>query len=262
MAYSQEDYIRKVQGLLRKAEDKAATDAERDTALRMAQNIMTRWGIDQAMLDAERGSTDDKIVHEEFVLVGIWRYPMGRLTWLATLYNNVKAVMLNNPGWREIDGKVYKQTEVYEVTGFKSDIDRLRILVTSLQIQAMRAELAWWDEHQHLYAGQTSSKQHIARRGFLFGFAEGAGAKMREGSAAGRKAAEEEHGSESVALVLRPRELQVQSAFEARNPSLVKVKDRKDHGSAFAQQKGYEAGKRADTGDVKVGAGSKARELR
>jgi hypothetical protein len=143
--------------------------------------------------------------------------------------------------------------------GLKSDLDRARVLVTSLHLQALRAENSWWKENEILYAGLKSGEKHKARRGFLFAFAEGAGTKLREATARGRKAADLEHGGESVALVLRDKSLAVSEKFDELFPTRRSVKDRKNHGDAFARSHGHAAGLRSDVGQPGVG-GSK-REL-
>lgn len=253
----QEEYARKIAALLAKAE--STTPQEAELLLQKAAELMEKYRIDQAMIDAAAGKrtqTNDPIVQEEFVAVGIWRFPIGLMMRLALQHNGIQTVKLIDPGWREIGGKVYKQTEVRSAVGYKSDIDRVRMLLTSLQIQMMRAELAWWDEYSYLYSHESNSKQHVARRGFMFGFAQGAGEKIKAGIDAGRKTAEAEHGSDSVALVLRPRELMVKDEFQKLFPSLRNVKDRKNHGDDFARGKGWVAGQRSDTGGSKLG-GSK-----
>lgn len=245
---TQETYADKIAKLLRKAE--STTPEEAELLFAKAQELMAKYAIDDAMVREAMGdkAPNDPLVREEFVMVGLYRYALARMTFLLLHYNDVKVLKLSDPGWRQVGSKVYKENEVYVAVGYKSDIDRCRVLETSLHLQALRAENAWWRENMGLYSGLPKSKQHLARRGFLFAFAEGAGLKIKEATAKGRQVAEEEHGSTSVALVLQSKEIRVQLEFERQFPETRNVKDRKNHGDSWARQHGYAAGKNADVG--------------
>ena len=245
----QETYAVKIEKLLRKAESTSPQEAELLYA--KAQELMTKYAIDEAMLAAARGLSgkkDDPVISKDFVVVGIWRFPLGRLTYQILINNMIKAIQLSDPGWRKVNGKVYKETYVLAAVGLKSDIERASVLETSLHLQALRAENAWWADHSHLYSNLSKSKQHIHRRGFLFAFADGAGVKLREATQRGKAAAEAEHTKDSVALVLRDKSMAVKDEFNRLFPHTRQVKDRRNHGGDFARSHGYEAGQRADVG--------------
>lgn len=254
---NQEKYVDKINKLLRKAEDRATPPAERDTCIRMAQELMSKWAIDDAMLaaaDAANGKkSDDQIIMDEYVLVGIWRFPLSRLAWNVMRANNIKAVVYKDAGSREVGGKVYKQTEVYKMAGFQSDIERFKLLVTSLQLQCIVAEKEWWEQHQHEYAHLNHSKQHIERRGFMFGFANGVYDQLNKGKQEARKASAETHGS-GMELVLVSREKQVDDFYnDYWGGNLRNARDRISRGGYAAQSSGRAAGQRADTGGNRVG---------
>jgi hypothetical protein len=257
---SQESYAEKIAKLLAKAE--STTPEEAEALVSKAQELMAKYAIDEAMIAAARGLSGSKsnpIVSEEFVSVGIYRFPLERLTFYVLRTNGIQVIKLSQPGWRTVDGKVFKEADVLVGVGYKADIDRARVLATSLMLQAIRAENTWWKEHQPLYRGAKRGG-HFARRGFLFAFADGVYKKLTEATARGRKAAEEEHGGDSVALVLRDKSLAVKDAFEEMFPETRKSKDRKDKGDMFARAHGFESGQRADVGQPGMsGSGSRKR---
>ena len=256
---SKETYAEKIAKLLRKAE--STTPEEAELLYQKAQELMAKYSIDEAMVAAASGTSarnDDPIVKEEFVCVGIYRHALVELTFHVLHNNGIKVVQAHGSPWRQVNGKVYKETRVLYAVGYKSDIDRARALEISLHLQAMRAENQWWSEHQGLYGHVTSGEKHRARRGFLFGFSTGAGVKLAEATSRGRKLADEEHGSDSVALVLRDKSLMVQDEFTKLFPDLRSVKDRKSRGDSFARSKGYEKGKTADVGQPGISGRRKA----
>lgn len=244
------DYADMIAKLLRKAE--STTPEEAESLYAKAQELMTKYAIDEAMINAARGTNreSEPLVSEEFVVTGIWRFPLGRLTHIVLINNGLKDIHLADAGWRTVGGRVYKETWVLMAIGYKSDMDRARVLEASLHIQAMRAEAEWWRENGHLYAYQKKSAQHLVRRGFLFAFADGAHVKLSEATKRGKEAAEEQHGRDSVALVLRDRSLMVQDEYDRLFPPSGRqnINDRKNKGDRFAREHGRAAGLRADVG--------------
>jgi Protein of unknown function (DUF2786) len=254
-------YVDKINKLLARAEG-TDSEAERDTSLMMAQNLMTKWAIDEAMLMAARGNetTVDPIISEEFVIVGIYRFPLKQLAHVTLINNGIKDIQLHDPGWREVNGKVYKETEVLVAVGTKSDMERAKMLYTSLHIQILTAESQWWRDNEQLYSDQKPSQKHQARRGFMFAFADGVSVKLREATRRGRQLAEEEHDKNKMALVLQSKEMRVQDEFRKKFPHTISVKDRKNKGDAWARKHGFEAGQKADVGQGRIGGQSGRRK--
>lgn len=251
---SDDKMITKINGLLRKAE--STTPEEAELLFEKAAELMAKYQIDEAMLRAAapkagRGGVE----REEFVSVSIWRFPIAEMKFRVAQAMGLKVIKLWG-SWREVSGKLYKQTEIYEMFGYKEDLDNFKIIITSLEIQMMRAENTWWKEFGNLYAHETKSGQHQARRGFMFGFASGAAEKYRQIHAKATQTATQQHG-ESVALVLRDKSLEIQDAFRSAYPSTRSVSDRKGRGDGFAQGKGREAGRNADVGGTRLGGSRK-----
>lgn len=260
----QETYADKIAKLLRKAE--STTPEEAELLYAKAQELMTKYAIDEAMINAARkGKNVDPIAQEEFVLTGIYRFPLADLTRFTLQLNGIKVVRLvvgqgNNSPPRTIGGKLFKQTMVFQVVGYKSDLDAIRLLDASLQLQALRAESEWWRANGDRYNGLKPSQKHLQRREFLFAFAEGVAVKLAEATAKGRKAAEEEHGSSSVALVLQSKEMRVQMEFDRLHSDRQDDKSKKQRGGDHAGDAGFEAGRNADVGQP--GLASNRKQLR
>jgi hypothetical protein len=250
----QEKYVDKINGLLRKAE--STTPEEAELLYAKAAELMAKYQIDEAMLMAKEHKARGTVQSEKFVSVSIWRFPINELKWRVAMAMGLKVIQLQKDIWREVNGKTYKENEVLDIFGFNEDIEMFKMLITSLEIQMMRAENTWWQEHAHLYTNISKSKQHNTRRGFMFAFAQGAASKYTEVGRKAQKQAEAEHGSESVALVLRDKSLEIADAFKSAYPHTKSTSDRKSRGDAYAQSAGYVAGQNADVGQSGVGSGS------
>lgn len=138
---NQEKYAEKIAKLLAKAES-STFEAERDAFIAAAQNLMTRYAISEAMIDSARGIERDEIEQETFKLTGVFRESVGELLWAIASSNNCRAVLMPDMRIRDEDGKT-KLTLQYTLTGFRSDLDRVKLLFSSLQIQAASAQAAW-----------------------------------------------------------------------------------------------------------------------
>jgi hypothetical protein len=245
-------YADKIAKLLAKAESTTPEEAEMLTA--KAQELMAQYAIDEAMIEAARGFSGEssKYGEEEFVAIGIYRYSLSKLTHVVLQANGLRTFEWTGKNPRVVDGKLYKETVVVVGCGQKGDLDRVRVLNTSLMLQAITAENAWWREHKHEHEWKPK-KGHYERRQFLLSFAYGVHQKMTAAAERGKKAAEAEHSSDSVALVLRDKALVVQAEFEKRHPDLRSKRDSKKGGSMAAHAAGHAAGLRANTGEPSVG---------
>lgn len=251
-----ESYVDKINKLLRKAE--STTPQEAELLFAKAAELMAKYAIDEAMLKAREPQTRGTVQRETFISVSIWRYPIAEMKWRIGMAMGLKVIKLGTPSWVEVNGRVYKENEQYEMFGFPEDLEHFRMIITSLEVQMFRAELAWWKENEYLYKGQSKSKQHQARRGFMFAFGQGAATKYSEVGRKAQKEAEREHGADSVALVLRDKSLEIQDAFRKAYPVTRKAADRKSRGDSWAQGAGYEAGRNADVGQTGLGGKTRA----
>ena len=255
MTNKQQDWARRIDGLLRKAE--STTPEEAEQLIAKAQELMTKYAIDEAMLEARRraaGKASDFIVEEEFVMTGSFRVAFGNLCYYLIQYNDCKAVLLQDSP-RTVDGKLFKQTYILKVTGFKQDIDRIRLLYTSLQLQAIRFEGQWWKANRDRYVNY-KRQGFLDRRQFLFAFADTVGSRTGEGYRKGKQQAEKQHGT-VMELVLRDKSQMVLEEYEKRYPNLRSRKQRQAGGSLDSHLAGTEAGSKADIGSTKLSGGGK-----
>jgi len=255
----QQDWARKIDALLRKAEASKSPE-EAEAFISKAQALMTKFAIDEAMLEANRrkaGKASDFISEEEFVMTGSFRVAFGNLCYYIIKYNDCEAVLLQNSP-RTVEGKLYKQTYILKVTGFQQDIDRVRLLYTSLQLQAIRFETAWWKENRHVYDSYPR-QGFLDRRQFLFSFAHAVGARVKEGYLRGKQEAQKQHGT-GMELVLRDKKEMVLAEYNKRHPNLRSGKQRQAGGSYDSHVAGQSAGNKADIGQPTFKGGQK--ELR
>lgn len=250
-------YADKIAKLLAKAESTTPEEAEALTA--KAQELMSRYAIDEAMLEMARGfaGTSNKVVREEFIIVGIYRFPLADLCTYVLYANDCKIVVRGGKNPREIDGRLFRETVVYWGVGFKSDIDRARLMYTSLMLQAIRAENAWWRENQHLHEHKKKGG-HYERRQFLASFGDATYLRMLQAKRAATKTAEKEYTTNSVALAVRDKNALVAQAYDDMFPHLRKGRARNMQGGSWdSHAAGTAAGQRADLGGTKVGTSTR-----
>lgn len=239
MTESQETYADKIAKLLAKAE--STTPQEAELLVAKAQELMQRYAIDQFMVDAARGVEREEIITAVFRYEGTYRQAHAQLAWSVLSANGCRGVY-----WDDTTGRVYN----LEVAGFQSDVERTRIIETSLQIQANRALKAWWGS-EAVHATFDRNRKFNARREFLFGFAHGVSAKLQIANEAARKgaqAAQKSGPSDSVALVLRSRKDQVDDWFDKKHGRLRSVSRTYKSGGHGAGDAGRAAGRNADVG--------------
>src|SRR5262245_5193795 len=230
---SERNYADTIAKLLAKAESTTHPE-EAEIFWQKAQELMAKYAIDEAMLEAARGfRQDDPVTEEEFVVVGIYRFALQYLAITVMRNNDLEVYQKTGKLWRRLDGKVFKETVVLVGFGYKSDIDRARALYTSLLLQATRAENAWWKENEYLYRHEKRGG-HYARRQFLTSYAGGVSEKLAAASRKAQAEAAEEHGTDSVALVLQSKEMKLKSEFKAAHPNLKPSRSRYQGGSVFA----------------------------
>lgn len=249
-----EKYADKIAKLLRKAE--STTPAEAEALLAKAQELATTYAIDQAMIDAASGNPlTQKIVEDKIEYHSVYSRAMFRIG--ATIAkNNDCNVMVTN-------GKDLMRTTLW-VIGFEQDVERVKLLNASLQIQAQRAMTAWYAEHE--VTGMTQREKFKHRRQFLFSFATGLDMQLRLAAEHGRTVATGHeskrtgtNAADSVALVLRNRKARVQEWQNEQHPNLRTVRSSFRSGSREAAAAGRQAGQHAN---ASTAAGSVGRTVK
>jgi len=228
-----ERLLDRVRKLLAQAEDDSVTPAEAQAFTAKAAALMAKYGIDRALLAAERPETDQP-ANRVLDIDNPWaREKAHLLSGLASALR-CQCILLasSRPGSR------------VHLFGFISDIDRTDLLYTSVLIQM-----------SHGLAGarvpEWSSSPRAWRRSWLLGFATAVIARVREAEH-GAVAAATGYGAtggERTALVLADRSLIIRRQVENAYP--VTRKARVTY-SGSGYRDGYSQGQRADIGTSRL----------
>lgn len=241
----------KIAALLKKAETTTPAEAELLTA--KAEELMLKYGIDRAMLNARTTGDKEWIEKLTIPLKGIYaKGYMDMMYSIALAYGN--GIHVHYVQWR--------QSEVdLVITGFESDVAQLKVLLASLQLQAVVALDVWWRSPKYDTATEMinntldrmSAKamdKFKARRQFIKSFGKGAAARIR--ATRERTVQDAESATPGTALVLRDRALAVDEFVKQNVGKLKTAKSREKSGGYNASLAGYAAGKSANTGDKQV----------
>lgn len=233
--------------LLKKAETTTPEEAEALTA--KAAELMQKYGIDQMMLAARGTDVKERIEKLHIPLKGIYAMAyMHMLSAIAKAYGGENVRTYYTP---------MKQSDVtLTIVGFESDVSSLKVLLTSLQLQAVVALTTWWKTIDSV--GLKPMQKFKERRTFLKSFGYGASERLRKSRASVVQDAEK--ATPGTELVLRSRALAVKEFMDANVGGLKSVKSREKSGSHNASYAGIEAGRNANTGESQVGAGRRAIE--
>lgn len=227
---SKEKFADKISKLLLKAE--STTTAEAESLVAKAQELMTRYAIDEAMVDAARGiEAVQKVVEEVITYTGIFH----AAAW------NIGAALCGPNECRHLIRKLDRASDLF-VIGFEGDVARVKMLDASVQIQARGALLRWSREQDRTW--MSGMQWFKARRGFLFGFADGLTDQLA--TVHDRVVAEAQKEESSVALVLRDKKQRVGDWIDEKYGKLHSSSRRYSGGGADAHAAGRSAGQRAD----------------
>lgn len=234
---------------LRLAEDKGATQAERDTAAAQAEKLMLKHAIDRAMLDGVGEQRKEKII------VGRVRVYGGGGTYsyhsMAGMVAVVNAMGLT--GYKEDFTKIRKASGMKAhmnicFAGYESDVRDANELVGSLLLQAMVAMKGWWrdmpDWEKELLGRQGG---YHARCEFISQFGYGAAKRIRD------EREQEVASTAGSELVLLDRSKEVKD-WATENLGLKWQVSRRTS-SSFGREEGFAAGQKANTGRASRGVG-------
>jgi Protein of unknown function (DUF2786) len=226
--------------LLAKAEAQGVTLAEAEALTAKAAELMARYGIDRALLAAERPDTDrpaDRVIE----IANPWARIQGHLLCGLASAMRCQSVILpgSGPGTR------------IHMFGFASDIERTEILYTSLLVQMWQGLVA-------APAPSSSRGLRAWRRSWLLGFVTAVVSRVQaaEEQAVSKVADSAPGGSGAAALVLADREQIVRRNIEQAYP--VTRRSRVTYtGSGYGD--GFAKGSQADLGGQRLrGASSRA----
>jgi hypothetical protein len=232
-----ESMNQKIKKLLTLAE-RAGTKEEGEAARAAAMRLMTKWGIEEAML----GDISDK--REEIVVKFTAPYPKL----FIKARQAVTGCIIRGMG----SMRIWVSGNTVAVMGYESDVDRALMFIPSILVQADHELARWWKSYE--FRQQLSGGEALrARRNFLFAF----GREVETRLTAMRKEEIKESDkvqSKSTALVLRDRDAEVGDAFDERMGGKLR-KSRGLKGSAHGTAAGQAAGRRARLGGDSIGGG-------
>lgn len=238
MSESKIDLIAK---LLAKAE--STTPEEAEALTEHAERLMSKYLIDQAVIDARRareGKTHEKIVEKRRDYKGNFAGEMFNIgRHVAWGMGTVKTMQSTSKGFFHL-----------YLVGFESDVAQAELLIDSLEVQAMVAVRAWWKENKADYSHLSGYNQEKARRSFVNGFGEGAGTRIFRN----RKVIIEE-ASTGTELVLVDRTKQVDDYVADRTAGGKRGRSRNAATGGAASADGFVAGQNANTGEKGLSQG-------
>ena len=226
----------RVRKLLAKAEDESVTPPEAQALTAKAAELMAKYGIDRALLAADRPETDR---------------PANRMLDIDNPWARVKAHLLCGLGsalrCQCILIAATRPGARIHVFGYASDIERTDLLYTSVLIQMGHglagAQVPAWSRNPRAW-----------RRSWLLGFATAVISRVRaaEHAAACRAAGPADADGSRTALVLADRAQVVRGEAERAYP-LTRTARVTFSGTGYRD--GYAQGQRADIGTGRVTRG-------
>lgn len=259
---TQEHYAALVAKMIAKAESTTFPE-EAETFFAKAQAVMTEWAITEAMLDELAGKSRDEIEQHTFTHGGYYAADKGNLTWVVLRANGCRGVYSRSGEWTntvEIDGKQFKMWYRITATGYRSDLDRVLRLESSLQLEMALRLSEWWRTEDRSWMSKTQNVR--ARQSFMEGFASGVSTKFAEATRHGREAAAkaaaerntttQAEATASVALVVRSRAEKIDEWMDNHYGKLGKGRASYRKSDSSARSAGHEAGRRADVGQDRL----------
>lgn len=223
------NYTDTVEKMLRLAEN-AGTEEEAAAFSARAMELMAKFGIDQAMIDAAKvknGEVSEDIVRYRFTIVNPYSDAKARMVaWVATAMG-CKAVLHPDYSGRSTGGVT--------IVGFESTVERAKLLITSLLVQ-----LSGLVRHQEDFWGGTPARTW--RKNWAAGFAMSVYTRVKEHEASAKKDYEKATGT-STELVLRDRSALVEQKFDEMFKNLGKARQM-NVGSGYSA--GLVDGRKAD----------------
>ena len=225
----------RVRKLLAKAEDESVTPPEAQALTAKAAELMAKYGIDRALLAADRPETD-KPANRMLDIDNPWARVKAHLLCGLSSSLRCQAILLSS----STGSKVH-------VFGFQSDLERLDVLYTSVLIQMWHgltgAEVPSWSRSPRAW-----------RRSWLLGFATAVISRVRaaEQAAASRATSAADSTGSRTALVLADRTQVIRGEAERAYP-LTRTARITYSGTGYRD--GYAKGQQADIGAGRVNRG-------
>jgi hypothetical protein len=224
----------RVRKLLAKAEAEGVTVAEAQALTAKAAELMAKYGIDRALLAAQRPETD-RPSSRLLDIYNPWARVQAHL--LCGLAAALRCQCILLPAG-DGDQRVH-------MFGYESDLERTDVLYTSLLVQMWNGLIA-------ADVPARASSVRAWRRSWLLGFAEAVTARVRAAEERAERSATSVPGGakSTAALVLADRSLVIRRNVNAAYP-VTRTARLTYSGSGYGA--GFREGERADIGTARVG---------
>ncbi|WP_236246490.1 DUF2786 domain-containing protein [Streptomyces sp. CC210A] len=230
--------LAKIRAILAKAEDPAASPEEAQAYFAKAAALMSKYGIERAVL-AEKAPDTDQPAQRVLYIKG--SYLLDRTFLLGSI---VKALGGQSVRWRVYDRESGKYVQKFKMYGYESMLDRAEMLYTSLLLQAFNG--------MKKGRPQPGESTTAYRKAWLTGFRHAVKRRLEQAEQAAVEEADLAlpRGSASTSLVLAQREDTIRAIFTANHPKLRPAAKRNLRGSGWRD--GDLAGQRADLGSKRL----------
>lgn len=233
MADTRDRKLELIQQLLSKAE--STTPAEAEALQEHAARLMRKYAIDQAVIDERRAHEGEQ--HEQIVTESV-RFTKSYRRQMCSVASRVVNALGQCQSYRSF-GKGRNYYDFY-IVGFESDVAQAKLLIQSIQVQALVALRSWWNEVKHDFDDFSNNGRGQQRESFIVGYGRGVFERIQ--SSVIQVDQESEPGS---ALVLANRSARVRS-WLADNVQLRAGRNLRVQAGAYGH--GVEQGRLADVG--------------
>ncbi|MEU7643336.1 DUF2786 domain-containing protein [Streptomyces huasconensis] len=231
--------LAQVRAILAKAEDPAASPEESQAYFAKAAHLMSKYGIERAMV-AESLPETDKPTNRIMIEQG--SYLLDRVNLLMSIVEALGGQSVRRRAYDPQTGKYVQKVEMY---GYESVLDRAEMLYTSLLLQAFNGM-----EKGRPLPGESTTAY---RKAWLSGFRSAVTKRLGVAERAAVEEADRQLGGKAE-LVLAKREDTIRAMFKAAHPKVRTAPKRRLTGSGWRE--GAEAGKRAELGtNTRLGSG-------
>ena len=225
--------LARVRKLLAKAEADGVTPAEAQALTAKAAELMAKYGIDRALLAAQRPETDQP-ADRKLDIDNPWARVQAHLLCGLASALRCQCVILPRPG---------PGTRIH-IFGFASDIERADVLYTSLLVQM-------WQGLAGAQVPEWSRSPRAWRRSWLLGFVSAVVSRVRAAEYQATSAATSPRSAagERAALVLADRRQVIQRNIEHAYP-VTRTSRVTYSGNGYGA--GYAEGQKADIGSARL----------
>jgi hypothetical protein len=254
------DIVRKVQALWAKADDPAATPAEKEAFTEKARELMAKHAIDEMVL-AQASSVEESIILAD-ILVHTESGDMSqqntlvpeqriRLANVIYTHHRCYGILRWLPASVKADGSPQAAGRYLTVVGHKSDVQMVRLMFNGL-LQDMIIAMSF-EPVTHM----TKPEQKNFYENFCDGYAERINVRLYEVEARIEQMANEG----SLLPVLRDRKAQVMDKVDAMWPDRKVERAKQVKYNGAARERGIAAADKANIGAGKKGVGGERKGL-